>query len=223
MIKVPNIDEELVNILLSKSKIESIPDNEIIENWTMDKAINSKVTDGVQNSNLLFNDNKYDQNYLLKCDICGMFCKNDVSLKEHTLTHLDITEDYEILDGSGINKSENIDIGYKRNSPVWEFAEKLNPEQIKCKLCSHIVRTTSNITSHILRKHRDTDEGKALQLLVENKKINRINEMSKNLTPNVTENTKKLQEDMITYLGEQYHCKVCGNTEKEKHVMEDAY
>ena len=26
---------------------------------------------------------------------------------------------------------------------------------------------------------------------------------------------------MFTYLGGQYQCKVCGNTEKEKHAMEE--
>ena len=36
-----------------------------------------------------------------------------------------------------------------------------------------------------------------------------------------TVNTENLLKDMFTYLGGQYQCKVCGNTEKEKHAMEE--
>ena len=44
--------------------------------------------------------------------------------------------------------------------------------------------------------------------------------MPQYLTPNKTENTEHFPEVMMTYLGEQYHCKACGITKKRKHVME---
>ena len=121
------------------------------------------------------------------------------------------------------NKSQH-NVGYKKCSPVWEFAEKINSEQSKCKLCSLIISskggTTTNIRRQILLQHRDTEEGTKLHLLVEKKKMNRKNSILQYLTQNITENTENLPEVMMTYLGEQYHCKVCGITKKKKHVME---
>ena len=221
--------EEIVNILLSNPKIESIPENEIMDTWK---------TNGIKN---MKHSSQDDQNYSVKCNLCGIICNNEDSLMEHTVSHADIAGDNNILHGSDtnittiesysnsyeqdFNKSQSNNVEYKKLSPVWEFAEKINSEQSKCKLCYLIFSTkggtTSNIRSHILLQHRDTDEGRKLRLLVENKKINRINKMSEHLTPNVTENTENLQEDMITYIDEQYQCKVCGNTEKERNVMEE--
>ena len=158
---------------------------------------------------------------------------------EHTLTHADITGDYNGYDSKitpmenysnshekDFNQSKSKNVGCNRRSPVWEFAEKLNSEQSRCKLCSRIVGSiggsTTSIRGHILRIHKDTEEGRKLRLLVKKKKKNRINEMSEYLTPNKTENTEKLKEDMIIYLtGEQYKCKVCEITENQKHIIEE--
>ena len=47
------------------------------------------------------------------------------------------------------NKSKMINIR-KKHSPVWEFAEKLNADQIQCKLCSVIFRSKGGNTTGIL-------------------------------------------------------------------------
>ena len=46
---INNIDEELVNILLSTPKIESMPENEIIENWETDEKIMYEVPHEARN------------------------------------------------------------------------------------------------------------------------------------------------------------------------------
>ena len=145
-----------------------------------------EVPDGAKNIEYLSQD---DQCCIVKCNVCAIICNSEASLKEHSSTHLDITVEYDtkitqIESGlnsyeKDFNKSQSNNVEYKKRSPVWEFAEKINSEQSKCKLCFLIISskygTTSNIRSHILLQHRDTEEGTNLHLLVEKKKINRKN------------------------------------------------
>ena len=89
---INTIDEEPVNILLPTPKIESMPENEIIENWETDEKIMFEVPHEARNTESLSQDG---QCYIVKCNVCAIICYSEVSLKEHTLTHLDISVDYD--------------------------------------------------------------------------------------------------------------------------------
>lgn len=106
--------------------------------------------------------------------------------------------------------------GRKWSSPVWNYGTKVNNGAI-CNICkvfkSSKYGTTSNMTSHILSKHKDTPEGKKLKVEVENKRKDGADK--KKAADKLAIEKKKADGSMLKFV------KISGVLDKDKKICID--
>lgn len=175
-----------------------------------------KLTKLTENKKLKKLKKKYDipVKFRNSCDISDD--KTGTESKEvEDLDTVDVDGDTLEINGFG---GQNIRV---KHSPVWEFAERTDVNSVTCRLCSHTMTVqagnTSRVMSHILSKHKGTE---AEVKLLKRKKNKKQKIKSETLKLIATENPTTLRTDMISRLGDQWQCKVCGRKDGNKTGLE---
>ena len=167
------------------------------------------------------------------CKVCRITKKNKHIMEKHIGSHLeDRFEQTNFHESSHEIQAMSV---RKKASPVWEYAERLDRRRVMCRLCSKLVYSkkgsTTNITSHILHKHRETEEGMELKIITDNNKIQRKIEASEVLQSKMIKSGNPLKlkspvwqfiEKLPSGIGK---CKLCSHTGKRSamtvHFIDD--
>ena len=112
---------------------------------------------------------------------------------------------------------------YNSNSPVWNFAKRIDRHTVLCNLCQMTLgNNVSNIRVHIFRKHRDTSESKALHILYKQRNLDRKQYKQLKKESRKEEFTRdQIKKDMFFMLnGQWWTCKVCDKAEIDEVEIE---
>ena len=146
------------------------------------------------------------------------FAIKDIDKNSMDFSMLGIKEQWEI------SNNDNQELIEKSNkSPVWQFMERIDDKNAKCKLCQKLLSSKGGVTSsligHVLSTHRTSSAAVLL------KKRRSIKADSKQLKYLEDQEKSIYIKDMVMKLSEnKWQCKVCAKisnseTELHRHVV----